>query len=171
MPKRLAEPEKELRFTRAGQATHFWTLALLLICTAAGLLLLGTPWIHEWPDPFLPSPFFSLIPLPFAALAAWWAIHLTRHAYILLTPVGLEIFPFFRPTKNFRVVLWQEIEHLELTPDERAVIVSLVGGGKIFLATAPVAKPQRPLLKAAVEGAMLKRQGGDATSPVLKDAP
>lgn len=170
MPRRLAEPEKELRFTRSGQATLFWGLALVLLCTAAGLLLLGTSWITEWPNPFLPSPFFSLIPLPFAALSVWWAVHLTRHAYILLTPVGLEIFPFLRPTKNFRVVLWQEVEALGLSPDERAVIVSLVGGGKIFLATAPVAKPQRPLLKAAVLGRMEQR-AGDAPAPVLQDIP
>ena len=56
LPRRVTEPEKELRFTRAGQATAFWVATVVLLCTSAGLLLLGTAWITEWPDPFLSSP-------------------------------------------------------------------------------------------------------------------
>lgn len=58
MPRHLAEPEKELRFTRSGQATLFWALALVLLCTAAGLLLLGTLVDHRMAQPLPSFPVF-----------------------------------------------------------------------------------------------------------------
>ena len=50
-----------------------------------------------------------MVPLALAAVVARVAVGLTRHAYLILTPLGIEIFPFFRPAEGMRLVMWQEV--------------------------------------------------------------
>ena len=90
----VQSPEKELRFTRSGQAVVFWVASAVL--TAVAVTLAATS-VYRDINPDLPHPAWALIPLVLAVVAARLAVNLTRHAYLILTPLGIEIFPFFRP--------------------------------------------------------------------------
>lgn len=103
-------PEKELRFTRSGQAVGFWLAAAVL--AGAAVTLLATA-VYRDVNPAVPHPLWALLPAALAAVSArlaWW---LTRHAYVILTPLGMEIFPFFRPAAGMRLIVWQEIHSAE----------------------------------------------------------
>ena len=107
----VQSPEKELRFTRSGQAVLFWVASAVF--AAAGVTLAATS-IYRDINPLLPHPAWSLLPIGLAVAAAWLALRLTRHAYLILTPLGIEIFPFFRPSEGMRLVIWQEIHSAEV---------------------------------------------------------
>jgi hypothetical protein len=107
----IQSPEKELRFTRSGQAVLFW-LAAAVLGTAA-ITLLATS-IYRETNPELPHPAWALAPLAGAVISARLAWRLTRHAYLILTPIGIEIFPFFRPEAGMALVSWQEVDAVEV---------------------------------------------------------
>lgn len=151
MAERIQEPEKELRFTRSGQAVPFWIAAA--VCVSAALTILACS-IYREINPLLPSPWWAL-PL---VLVAWGvsrlALRMTRHAYLILTPLGMEIFPFFRPEKTMRLVLWQEIQGAEVDPEMRRLTLhhdeEKTSG--IHLSLAPIRKENRALLAKAIRG-------------------
>ena len=84
----VAEPAKELRFTRAGQAAGFWIAAAASIMAGLVFFLL-TP--HRAENPQLPHPAWGFVPLAIAAGLIRLAWHCTKHAYILLSPIGVEV--------------------------------------------------------------------------------
>jgi hypothetical protein len=146
----IQSPEKELRFTRSGQATLFWLAAAVLAMVGITLLVIA---VYRDFNPQLPNP-WALAPLVLAVLLARVAISLTRHAYLILTPMGIEIFPFFRPAKGMRMILWQEIDHAEI--DEKSTRLTLhhdaAKTSGIHLSLTPIRADRRPLLAKAVLG-------------------
>jgi hypothetical protein len=151
MTTKIQSPEKELRFTRAGQATVFWLGAAVL--TSIGITLLATA-IYRDINENIPHPAWALLPLGLALLLARMAAKLTRHAYLILTPLGIEIFPFFRPADGMRLVTWQEIELAEV--NERTTLLTLHHDAEktagIHLLLTPIRKDRRSLLAKAVIG-------------------
>ena len=151
MAAKIQSPEKELRFTRSGQAPLFWVGAAVLAAT--GTTMLATA-IYRDINPQLPHPAWALLPLVLAAAMARLAVGLTRHAYLILTPLGIEIFPFFRPAESMRLVLWQEVDHAEV--DEKITRLTLHrDAGKtsgIHLSLTPIRADRRTLLAKAVIG-------------------
>lgn len=151
MPRPISAPEKELRFTRSGQATAFWIAAA--IATSAALTLLATsPYRATHPE--LPHPAWSLPPLAAAAILTRTAIHLTRHAYLILTPIGIEIFPFFRPAKGMRLIAWHEIHSTSTNPQQTTLSLhyNAAHSAGIHLSLKPLQRRQIPLLLAAIHG-------------------
>jgi hypothetical protein len=106
MPVGLQSPEKELRFTRSRQAVAFW-LAAAVMAMACIVILAAS--FHRAENPELPHPAWALVPLAAAVVFVRSAVRLTRHAYLILTPLGIEIFPFFRPASGMQLVSWQEV--------------------------------------------------------------
>lgn len=147
----IQSPEKELRFTRSGQAGLFWMIAAVL--ASVGITMLATS-IYRDINPELPHPAWAAAPLVLALLMARVAIRLTRHAYLILTPLGIEIFPFFRPAAGMRLVTWQEVNHAEV--DEKTTRLTLHhDAGKtsgIHLSLTPIRAERRTLLAKAVLG-------------------
>ena len=148
-PGAVQSPEKELRFTRSGQAVGFWILGAV---SAAAALTMAATSLYRDVNPLLPHPAWALVPLAAAIICARLAAHLTRHAYLILTPLGIEIFPFFRPSSGMRLVLWQELDSAEadaglarLTLHHDAAKTS-----GIHLSLRPVRTERRPLLVRAV---------------------
>jgi hypothetical protein len=143
--------EKELRFTRSGQAAGFWVASA--VAAAAAITLLATS-IYRDINPFLPHPAWALVPLGLSGVAAKYALSLTRHAYLILTPLGIEIFPFFRPAEGMRLVVWQEVKSAEL--DEKLTRLTLHHNAEkssgIHLSLKPIRKDRRSLLAKAVIG-------------------
>lgn len=147
----IQSPEKELRFTRSGQASHFWVGAAVL--AGIGITLLATA-IYRDINPKLPHPAWALLPLVLAAVVARVAMRLTRHAYLILTPLGMEIFPFFLPAERMRLVLWQELDHAEVN-DKNTRLTLHHDAGKtsgIHLSLTPIRGDRRTLLAKAVLG-------------------
>lgn len=144
-------PEKELRFTRSGQAAVFWVASAVFMAVA---VTLGATSLYRDVNPQLPHPVWSVLPLLLAAASAWLAVHLTRHAYLILTPLGIEIFPFFRPANGMRLVLWQEVSAAEVNAD--ATFLTLHHDAEktsgIHLSLRPVRADRRDLLAKAVIG-------------------
>lgn len=147
----LQAPEKELRFTRSGQAAVFWILAAVL--AAIGITLLATA-IYRDLNPLLPHPAWALLPILMALAVARIAIGLTRHAYLILTPLGIEIFPFFRPADGMRLIVWQEVAVAEV--NERLTRLTLHHNAEkssgIHLSLMPIRADRRSLLAKAVIG-------------------
>lgn len=151
MSEKIQSPEKELRFTRSGQAASFWIAAAVLAAVSVTLLASA---IYREDNPQLPHPLWALVPLVLAWLAARTAVRMTRHAYVIFTPLGVEVFPFFRPEQTMRLVLWQEIQDAEV--DERLTRLTLHHNGEktsgIHVSLSPIRKDRRALLAKAIAG-------------------
>ena len=150
----MKSPEKELRFTRSHQSILFWALGIGLVLTAIGLGILAW-WQLRNPPPW----WLVLVPTLLAAGAFVMAWRLTRHAYVLLSPVGVEIFPFWKPVDHFQLLPWSSIESAEFSPDARWLTLTLAGyeDAKVILTLDPIKPSARPLLKKAMLGILDKR--------------
>jgi hypothetical protein len=151
MPAAVQSPEKELRFTRARQAAQFGIAAAVFTGAAVILAICGS---YRDIDPSLPHPLWALAPLALALVFARWAGRLAKHAYLILTPLGIEVFPFFRPADGMRLIAWGEIAAAEV--DERLSRLTLhhdVGKTSgVHLSLAPIPAGKRGLLAKAVAG-------------------
>jgi len=155
MPRPLQSPGKELRFTRSGQAPLFWVAAAVLASVTVTLLACAP---YRAVNPLLPHPAWALVPLALAGLAARSAVRLTRHAYLILTPLGIEIFPFFRPARFMRLVTWQEIAEAEIDADLTLLTLhhDLARTSGLHLSLAPIREDRRKLLAKAVAARVSK---------------
>lgn len=147
-PKEVAEPHKELRFTRAAQAQAFIIIAAVALAFA---LLIGITSFMGHPS------FLWWMTLPFLLIAAILirlSTRCARHAYIILTPLGIEIFPLFKPDKNLNLVYWTQLEDAEF--DKDLSILKLHFNEQktagVVLSLRPILIKKRPLLKKALEG-------------------
>ena len=117
-------------------------------------MTLGATSIYREINPQLPHPAWALVPLALAVLAARTAASLTRHAYLILTPIGIEIFPFFRPAAGMRLVVWQEVDAAEV--DAAATLLTLhhdaAKTSGIHLSLKPIRADRRRLVAQAVIG-------------------
>jgi hypothetical protein len=149
MPARVKSPNQELRFTRSGQAAGFWIAAAVMAMAAITLTAVA---FHRPANPELPHPAWALIPLAAAAWIARCAWHLTRHAYLILTPLGIEIFPFFRPAAGMRLVTWGEIHSSEADAALGRLTLhrDVEKTSGIHLSLKPIRADRRPLLVRAV---------------------
>jgi hypothetical protein len=145
----IADPQKELRFTRSGQAVAF-CVAGAIFCGVAATLL-ATAYYRDT-NPELPHPAWAAPCFVFALVAFIVARHLTKHAYLILTPMGLEVFPFFRPQTGMQVVFWQEISAAEIDPGEKLLTLhyNTEKSAGMHLSLSPVRKKLRSLLATAV---------------------
>lgn len=147
----IQSPDKELRFTRSGQAAVFW-LAAAVFGTAAAIIL-ATSYYREI-NPELPHPAWALVPLASAVISARLAWRLTRHAYLILTPLGIEIFPFFRPQAGMTLVSWQEVDAAEVNAKRTRLTIhhDAAKTSGIHLSLRPIRADRRDLLIKAMAG-------------------
>lgn len=157
----MEKPFKELRFTRSRQAVTFVIAGVLFLCPAGGLLAL---WLWRVNGPL--SLWWALLPI----IAAWaclrLAVQLTRHAFLLLSPLGIEIFPFWRPAQNMQLFSWAEIQHAEVSDDASLLTLTLAGydDAKVIISLDPIKLSARPLLRKAVEGVIERRKTSAETT-------
>lgn len=147
-PKDVAEPHKELRFTRAAQAQGFFIVAA--VAFAFGLLISIATFMHH------PN-FHWWMPLPFFLLAGFifrFSMRCARHAYLILTPLGIEVFPLLKPEKNLNLIYWSQLHSADF--DDKLTLLKLhfdkAQTGGVVLSLKPIQEKQRPLLKRALEG-------------------
>ncbi len=156
-PKEVAEPEKELRFTRAAQAPLFYLLAIISFCVAMAFFILST---QNWStSPLLPGWWWVCFPtLILFVIFLRLGMRCSRHAYILLTPLGVEVFPFFKPEKNLQVIYWSEIADAEVQLEKCQLTLhyNQEKTGGVVVTLKPILPAQRELLATAVNGVMAK---------------
>jgi hypothetical protein len=140
---------KEIRFTRAGQAVPLWLGAA--ICLTATLALLCIRWIPG-NDGLGPPALWALLPAVPTWILAKLAIHCTRHAYLILTPLGLEILPLLRPAARMRLIPWQQIDSLDCTDSRLTLHFNREMSSGVHLTLRPLRHDQRVLLKSALAG-------------------
>lgn len=161
---KVQAPGRELRFTRSGQAMGFWLAAAVL--AAVAMTLLASSYYRDT-NPQLPHPAWALLPLVGAGFLVSIAVSLTRHAYLILTPLGIEIFPFFRAATGMRLVVWQEIDHAET--DVKSTYLTLhrdaAKSSGIHLSLAPIHSDRRTLLAKAIIGRLSPASPNDSSSP------
>jgi hypothetical protein len=147
----VAQPHQELRFTRAGQAVGFWLAAA--VAAAAALTVCGVSFYRHI-DPNLPHTAWALLPLAIAFGFTRLALRCTKRAYLILTPLGVEIFPFFRPADGMRLVSWQEIAAVETDPAHRQLTLHFnrEKTAGVHLSLRPIPADRRELLLKALLG-------------------
>jgi len=160
----VARPEQELRFTRSRQAVTFLTAGIAALCLACVIFLTAIPVAGNAGDQpgTMYSPWWSLLALAPAVLCFWVVVHCMRHAFIILTPLGIELFPFWLPARKMQVIYWSEIIAAGVSGDLRTITIKC-SGRQVMATLAPIPVRGRTLLKQAIEGRM-KRQPND---PVL----
>ena len=150
--KKVTEPEKEIRFTRSTQATLFFFLGSLSTMICIGTLFNEfVNWGPSHPS-FKAYWWLSLIALIPAAIFFRIGVHCARHAYIILTPMGLEIFPFWKPEKNLQVVFWSDIDHAEFKEHQMILHFNKEETGGIVSSLKPIGKNNYPFLQKAING-------------------
>jgi hypothetical protein len=164
-PKSLVAPEKELRFTRAAQGRGFLVAAALMLVIALGVIVLATQGTEFEPPRLAGYGWVALFPL-FLSWVLWrlgWRC--VRHAYLIFTPLGVEIFPLWRPESQMRLYLWQEIDALECDAELRHLWLHFNAEktAGIVVALAPIMPAQREFLRALVD-ARASRAVAESTS-------
>lgn len=150
-PKSVAESHKELRFTRSRQASQFFILSAFLgMLGVASLIAIFASWGPDDSD-FQIYAWLCLLPLIPAYFTLRIAIHCIRHAYILLTPMGVEVFPFFKPEKNLQVIFWQEIDSYDIAGSQLKLHANAEKTSGTVLTLKPLGSAQISLLQKAIE--------------------
>ncbi len=144
----------ELRFTRSRQAMKM--LAVGLVFWLASAALMATSY-HNFNHQ---SWWWVLVPAVPALVFCWLSWSHLRHPYLVLTRVGLEIYPFFLPSRNMNLILWQQIARTEVTasPPLLTLIRADQEDGKIFITLDPLQPTQRRFLGRALDGVQEMRE-------------
>ena len=153
---------KEIRFTRSGQSVTFFLISIGLFAIGVGVYVLSVDFGWESQPPRLDSPWWGLIALPFVVASGWLGLHLAKHAYMIFSPVGIEVFPFYKPSDNMQVLYWSEVLDVDLTDDGKMLEVTLLGEGehrpKVIITTAPLSPNSRKLMTKTIAGIRQQRE-------------
>lgn len=150
----VANPEKELRFTRSRQARNFAILGAVLMGVAATFL--ATALFGSRPPVTIPA---AIPPFLLALGSFWFAYYCNRHAFIILSPVGIEFFPLLKPARNYQVWQWQEFHHAEVQAGKLCLHYDADETGGAIVSLAPLSSQAHQLFAAAIAGRMAERQG------------
>ena len=158
-PKKIRSPEKEIRFTRAAQGRLLLVLAAFFLALSLGLLVLATQGTDMEPPRLQGYAWTALLPLPVSLVLIRYGFRCIRHAYLIFTPLGLEIFPLFRPEKHMMLVTWHEVHDLDVDLAARRLSLhyNAEKSSGVILSLSPILAAQRLLLDHAVRTLMSKR--------------
>jgi hypothetical protein len=105
-------------------------------------------------NPEVPHPLWAVLPLVVSWLCVRLALRMTKHAYLILTPLGVEIFPLFRAASSMQLVLWNEIDGVEI--DDGLTRLTLHHNTErtsgVHVSLRPIRNDRRALLAKAVSG-------------------
>ena len=108
---------RELRFTR--NLWGFLTLLLLALSLVNSYLIFSFYALYFTPF-FLVL--FGLCELSFLLLCAAVARYFLKYALYIITPLGIEILPLYKPRKNHQLIPWSEVEKYQrISPSKIAI--------------------------------------------------
>lgn len=155
----VSNPEKEIRFTRSSQARSFAVAGAVLIGVAATLFATA-----RW-GKGSPIRYWHMAPALLMAGASFWlSYRCAKHAFLILSPVGIEFFPFYKPAQNFRLWSWAEFHHAEVIGKRLLLHFNEEETGGAVISLSPMLERSCQLLDLAIEGRMDERfpEGEDA---------
>lgn len=158
-PKSIAEPEKELRFTRAAQGQMFFACAVVVFAAAMGVFILSTQdWGIEAP-PLKGWWWLSVVGIMLCGILFRLGLRCIRHAYIILSPLGVELFPFFKAKDNLQVIYWSQVADADFTHGAKRLVLHFTEEKKsgVVVSLRPIPVRSRHLLEEAILGVMEKR--------------
>ena len=155
---KVADPSQELRFSRSVQALLFAFGACLFLTIGVILLMISWTVFKNWEMNTMPFPIWVLF-LPWIPMVAclWLCWHCVRHPFLILSPAGVEIFPFWRPVKNYNLIPWGVVKDLDINEKELTLHYNTEHTGGVVLRLAPLSKKSRILLMEAIRGVKDKR--------------
>ena len=124
----------------------------------AFFLLIGLTW-------FMGHPTFTWwMALPFLILSALLtrlSAYCARHAYLILTPLGMEIFPLIKPHKNLNLGYWAQIIDADFNEELTALKLHFNEDqtAGIILSLKAISAKKRLLLKRALESRLAEKKG------------
>jgi hypothetical protein len=138
---------------------HFAAAGICFLAVAVGILYVWWQRLEHRPSWWL-----SLLPLLPAGWCFWMTARLARHAYVLLSPLGIEIFPLFRAEERLQLIPWSEVAQAGVDAPRQWLTITLAGyeDAKVLVSLAPMDERVRPLLAAAIDGVMERRAGAAA---------
>ncbi len=157
---KVLDPSKELRFNRSAQAILFAVLVSFFLAIAVTCsLIVYTVKSSDLVNKELPFPLWVLIlawvlVIPFVFLC----YHCVKHPYLILSPIGVEIFPFWRPVKNFNLVEWARVADVDIAKRAMTLHYDKEHTGGVVLSLSPLSQQSRQLLSEAISGVMTKRK-------------
>ena len=157
-PKAIAEPEKELRFTRAAQAGLFYAAGVVVFAVSMAVFILST---QDWgmDEPVLAGwVWMCVLGLLLSYVMLRLGMRCTRHAYIILSPLGVEIFPFFKARENLQIIYWSQVADAEVTEGNLVLHFTEEKNSGVVASLKPIPKARRVLLEKAVLGVMKNRE-------------
>lgn len=159
-PQKIASPEKEIRFTRAAQGRLFLVIVAVLINVSWGLWVLAHYQPAEQAPKLQGYGWLALLPWPLIIVLTRLATRCIRHAYVIFTPLGIEVFPLFRPEKTMMLVTWQEVAVIEMDPLEKKLLIhyNAEKTSGVIVSLAPILSSQRKLMRHAVNAITEKRK-------------
>lgn len=146
----VKEPEKEIRFTRSRQAQVWFILACL-----SGISIFISIGFSIIPEPYgtndLKNYWYLLIPLAaISIISIKIAFFCLKYAYLIFTPMGIEIFPFRKAEKNLNVIYWSEIDSLEVDKKKITLHFNKEKTAGVVISLNPIAKKHLPLLNTLI---------------------
>lgn len=153
---KVLDPAKELRFTRTAQATLFAIVGAVFLCVGIMLsLVTGSFYHYEGSLETLPFPLILVILPWLPTLACFWlCYYCARYPYLLFSPIGIEVFPFWKPVKNFNLIEWGRVVVLEYNETQLILHHNAEKTSGVVLSLSPLNKKSRMLLIRTVEGVM-----------------
>lgn len=139
--------DRELRFTRNRAGGILMSSGFLLIVIAVFLQITG----HDTIAPYLPAPLWvmqAMVLFP-AGICLVTAIRCLKHAAIIITPVGVEILPFFRARHTMQWFFWQQINTTETQRNK--LILHMTNGIDITIHLFPITNTSKRLLLYAIQ--------------------
>jgi len=74
-----------------------------------------------------------------------------KRAYLIFSPVGVEIFPWKKPEQNLDVVMWAEINHMEVKNEYLYLHFNPQKTAGKVISLKPILKRQHALIQRIVE--------------------
>ncbi|WP_018968786.1 hypothetical protein [Rubritalea marina] len=147
----VSASHKEIRFTRSKQGSQFFLLASIF--GALAVALASTMFTHWGPFDidFQRYIWWALAPLLPTLLCLRIAIYCLRHAYLILTPLGVEVLPLWKPSQHHQLLYWAQIDHATITSRHLTLHFNQDESAGVVLSLAPFNKTQISLLRKAIQ--------------------
>ncbi len=126
--KHIPVNNRELRFTRNRLGAFLLAAGMILGMAAVFFQIAGFPLAVSMPAPVWLMQTALIIP---ALLCLYVGRRCLRYAAIILTPLGIELMPFFRPRKTMRWYVWQQIQSARLRGNR--LILSIRGNSAVSI--------------------------------------
>lgn len=160
----VSREQRELRFTRNAWALwlYFWGVYLVLgMAMAVGMDI--RPRIPFWLEAACWTGGVVL-----AVACFWLAVVCMRRAYVLLTPLGVEILPLWKPEKRMKVYPWYGIG--DWSPRLGGIVLLMEDGSSEKINLFCMRERQRELLTTALTGRIMQKIHSHHDSPRSEQA-